>query len=72
MDVSTYNDLLQMVAPFIKRDDTVIRNSIPPSQRLSATLRFLATGQALENLKFTTATAPQTLNGTPLFSMCPP
>jgi hypothetical protein len=40
-----------------------MRNSISASQRLSATLRFLATGQAFEDLKFTTAIAPQTLSG---------
>jgi hypothetical protein len=44
MGVSTYNDLLQMVAPFIEREDTAMRNSIPVSQRLSATLHFLTTG----------------------------
>jgi hypothetical protein len=51
-----------MVAPLIVKEDIVIKNAIPASQRLSATLRFLATGQASENLKFTTAIAPQTLN----------
>jgi hypothetical protein len=46
MDVSTYSDLLQMVAPLIVKEDTVMRNDILASQRLSATLRVLATGQA--------------------------
>jgi hypothetical protein len=49
MIVSTYNDLLQMAAPLVERDDTVMRNSIPASQRISATLRFLAAGQAFED-----------------------
>jgi hypothetical protein len=62
MNVSTYSDLLQMVAPQTVKEDTVTRNSIPASQRLSATLRVLATGQASEDLKFTTAIAPQTLS----------
>jgi hypothetical protein len=35
-----------MVASFIETEDTGMRNSIPASQRISATLRFLATGQA--------------------------
>jgi hypothetical protein len=35
--VSTYNDLLQLVAPFTERKDPVMRNSIPTSQKLSAT-----------------------------------
>jgi hypothetical protein len=49
MNVSTDDDLLQMVAPFIERGDTVVRNSIPASQRLCATLRFVATRQAFED-----------------------
>jgi hypothetical protein len=49
MGVSTNNGLLQMVARFIEREGRVMRNSIPASQRLSATLRFLATGQAFED-----------------------
>jgi hypothetical protein len=40
-----------------------MRNAIPTSQRLSAALRFLVTGQAFEDLKFPNAIAPQTLSG---------
>jgi hypothetical protein len=72
MGVSAYNDLLKMVAPFIEKEDTVMRNAIPASQSLSATLRFLVTGQAFEDLIFTNAAAPQTLGGAPLSLMCPP
>jgi hypothetical protein len=50
--------LLQKFVPFIEREYTVMRNSIPASQRLSATLRFVAAGQAFEDLKFTTAIEP--------------
>jgi hypothetical protein len=71
MGVSTY-DLLQMAVSFVEREGTVVRNSIPAIRRLSATLRFLATGQTFEDLKFTTVTEPQTLSGTPLFFMCLP
>jgi hypothetical protein len=61
MGVSTYKDLLQMVTPFFEKQDTVMRNAIPASQRRSATLRFLVTGQAFEN-QFANAIAPQTLS----------
>jgi hypothetical protein len=71
MDVSAC-DLLQMVAAFTEREDTVMRNSIPASQRLPATLRFVAAGQAFEDLKFTAAIEPQTLSETPLPLKCPP
>jgi hypothetical protein len=40
MGVLTYSDLLQTVAPFIEKEDTVMRNAIPARQRLSATLGF--------------------------------
>jgi hypothetical protein len=70
MGVSTY-DLLQMVADFIEREVTVVRNSIPTSRSLSAALCFVAAGQAFEDLKFTTETEPQTLSETPLFLMYP-
>jgi len=38
-----------------------MRDAIPPSQRLSITLRYLATGNAFENLKFTSAISPQSI-----------
>jgi hypothetical protein len=62
MGVSAYNDLLQIVTPFIEKEDTAIRNAIPTSQRLSAAVRFLVTGQAFGDLKFTNAIGPQTLS----------
>jgi hypothetical protein len=41
------NDLLVMFAPFIEKEDTLMANSIPGSQRYSATVGFLAAGQVL-------------------------
>lgn len=38
-----------------------MRQSIPPEERLIATLRFLATGESYEELKFVTGIAAQTL-----------
>jgi len=64
--VSTYNDLLQITSTFIEKEETVLRNSTPNSQRLSAMLCFLATGQAFKDLKFKTAIALQTLSRTVL------
>lgn len=42
-------------------ENTHLREAIPPSQRLSCSLRFLATGASFEELKFITAIAPQTI-----------
>lgn len=39
MDENSYLELLNLVAPFIRRKDTNMRNAISPHERLSATLR---------------------------------
>ena len=44
MDSSSFEELLTAVAPLIAKSDTVFRDAIPPGERLSVTLRFLATG----------------------------
>ena len=45
VDVDLFNSLLDKLSPFIKKSDTVMRPCISPGERLSATLRFLATGE---------------------------
>ncbi|KAL4149963.1 hypothetical protein QTP88_003814 [Uroleucon formosanum] len=40
-----------------------MRKSIPASQRLSITLRYLASGADFEDLKFQSCIAPRTLSG---------
>ena len=44
LDVNSFNDVLRMVGPFIRKKETVMRASICPEERLAITLRFLATG----------------------------
>lgn len=39
--------LLRIVSPLIKKDDTKLRKAISPAQRLSVTLRYLATGNMI-------------------------
>lgn len=63
MDVDTYEELLRWVTPAIKKEDTVMRDAITPNERLSATLRFLASGQSYEDLKFLTKISAQSLGG---------
>ena len=41
MDVSSFESLLNLVAPFIRKQDTVMRQSISPVRK---TLRYFATG----------------------------
>ena len=45
MDCTSFEELLNKVAPIITNQDTVMRDAIPPDERLSVTLRFLATGE---------------------------
>ncbi|XP_063775895.1 uncharacterized protein LOC134911792 [Pseudophryne corroboree] len=49
------------LTPYIERQDTKMRRAIPAEERLTATLRFLATGRSLEDLKFGTLISPQAL-----------
>ncbi|KAJ8938939.1 hypothetical protein NQ318_014556 [Aromia moschata] len=61
MDQESFDYLLELVRPDIEKKDTNMREAISASQILSITLRYLASGMDLEDLKFTCAIAPQTL-----------
>ncbi|KAL4083874.1 hypothetical protein QTP88_029190 [Uroleucon formosanum] len=61
MDETDFTNLLELVAHRLKKQDTVMRKSISPAERLIATLRFLSTGNSYEDLKFSTKIAAQTL-----------
>lgn len=45
MDATTFEELLCMVGPRIKYQDTVMRQAVTPGERLAVTLRYLATGK---------------------------
>ena len=55
MDEETYIELLSLVSPFIRKANTVMRKAISPHERLSATLRILATGRSLKDMEYSTA-----------------
>ncbi|XP_064116545.1 uncharacterized protein LOC135222387 [Macrobrachium nipponense] len=61
MDHDTFMNLLTMVSPIIEKKTTQLRDAIPASQRLLCTLRFLATGDSFEDLKFACCISPQSL-----------
>lgn len=44
MTSDMFEDLVEKLTPLIKRQDTHLRKSISPSERLAVTLRHLATG----------------------------
>ena len=50
MDYDAFDEMLTMVTPMIEKMKTVMREPISPSQRLSITLRYLATGNTFEDL----------------------
>lgn len=56
-----YNVIIELVGHRLKKQDTAMRKSISPEERLIATLRFLSTGNSYEDLKFSTKIAAQTL-----------
>ena len=62
MGENCYLKLLQHITPLMKRQDTVMRKSISPHERLTVTLRFLATGRNYEDKKFSTAISPASLS----------
>lgn len=62
MDESTYKYLLNLVTPKISKADSVMRQAISPHDRLSATLRFLATGRSYGDLKFSTCISKPALS----------
>ncbi|KAJ8938412.1 hypothetical protein NQ318_011995 [Aromia moschata] len=62
IDQEYFDYLLEFVRPDIEKKDTNMREAISASQRLSITLRwYLTSGIDLEDLKFTCAIPPQTL-----------
>lgn len=62
LDGPLFDELLRMVRPQIEKQNTPMRDAIPASQRLSITLRYLATGNTFEDLKFTSAISPQSIS----------
>lgn len=61
MNDECFDEILTLVNPFIKKQNTSMREAIPASQRLSITLRYLATGNTFEDLKFISAISPQSI-----------
>ena len=61
LDATSFDELLRMITPRIEKRNTTMRDAIPPSQRLSITLLYLATGNTFEDLKFTSAISAQSI-----------
>jgi hypothetical protein len=61
MDEVTYLNLLSMISPLTERKDARTRQAVSPHERLTGTLRFLATGRNYEDLKYSNTISPQAL-----------
>ncbi|KAF4115303.1 hypothetical protein G5714_002792 [Onychostoma macrolepis] len=52
MTAEDFDFLLGKVKHLITKQDTKMRLAIPPGERMSLTLRFLATGESFKSLRF--------------------
>ena len=52
MDKADFDELLTKVTPLMHRQDTWMREVISVSERLSITLRYLATGDSYQSLEY--------------------
>ncbi|KAK5648399.1 hypothetical protein RI129_003291 [Pyrocoelia pectoralis] len=63
MDEQLFQQLVALVSPLIKKQDTNMRKAISPADRLAVTLRFLATGNSFEDMTFSSCIAATTISG---------
>ncbi|XP_042868677.1 uncharacterized protein LOC122250990 [Penaeus japonicus] len=52
MNRQKFDKLLNLVAPLIQKENTQLRDTISAPERLSVTLRYLATGESRRSLAF--------------------
>jgi hypothetical protein len=57
LDATSFDELLKMITARIEKRNTTTRDAM----RLSITLRYLATGNNFEDLKFTSAISPRSI-----------
>ena len=52
MDLATFESLLSEIETDLKKQDTPMRNAIPPAEQLAVTLRYLATAESYTSLQY--------------------
>lgn len=62
MDGDNFDCLLERIRHRTTKQNTVMRKCITPEARLSATLRYLATGRSFEDLKFSSGISTSALS----------
>ncbi|XP_018398799.1 PREDICTED: putative nuclease HARBI1 [Cyphomyrmex costatus] len=63
MNSDIFEDLVEKLSPLIKRQDTHLRDSISPAERLAVALRHLATGETQESLSYSFRLGQSTISG---------
>lgn len=61
MSQDNFNELVDLVYPFIVKQDTNFRKSISPAERLMITLRFISTGDTYKSLEYLFKIADSTI-----------
>ncbi len=62
MSDEDFQFLLNLIAPMISKQDTVMRKAISAKERFLVTLRFLASGESYEDLQYLSRISPQSLS----------
>lgn len=62
MKDACFESLLLLVTPYLKKQDTCMRKAITPQEKLAATLRYLATGRNIEDMKFSVIMSPASIS----------
>ena len=62
MNEQLFIELLIKITPYLTRKDIVMRDSLWVEERLALTLRFLATGRAFEDMKFSVIISPSAIS----------
>ncbi|XP_031327530.1 uncharacterized protein LOC116158823 [Photinus pyralis] len=62
MKEACFDDLLEMVKPYLTKKDTIMRKAISAEERLAVTLRYLATGRNIQDLKFSVIMSPAAIS----------
>ena len=57
-----FNELLKNITLYSTTKNTVMSDSLSLEERLALTLRFLATGRALEDMKFSVTISPSAIS----------
>ncbi|CAH2088803.1 unnamed protein product [Euphydryas editha] len=50
MSLHKFNELVQIMQPYIKREDTLFRKAIGVEEKLMVTMRYLATGDSFKTI----------------------